>query len=519
MTLHFTAEPPQRVLGFGGAPSHRAVPLYGTVTTRSIEQLAQATLAPHALMQRAGLSVARLTLALAPHAQTIWLACGPGNNGGDGLEAAMHLRQWGKSPVVTWLGLPDRTPADAKTAWQRAVDAGVTFALQPPGQFDFGIDALLGIGASTLASSDALPVRAIDGRMADWINSLNAARAPVLAVDAPTGLNVNTGQASALCVQASHTLSLVTLKPGLFTADGRDASGEIWLDTLGTACSDQPHAWLAGPPLPVQRRHASHKGSYGDVAVVGGAPGMTGAALLAARAALHAGAGRVFVTLLDAAAVAVDRQQPALMFRRLEALDLAAMTVVCGCGGATAMAEPLSKILTSAAHAVIDADGLNAIAADPQLRVKLAGRAAKGQSTILTPHPLEAARLLATSTAQIQQNRLRAAMQIASEMGCTVVLKGSGTVIAAPGQVPVINPTGNARLATAGTGDVLAGLVGARLATLFGKGAVGASDGAALAFRAACEAVYLHGQAADQWPTEPALTASGLARSLGGEKA
>lgn len=519
MTLHFTSEPPQRVLGFGGAPSHKAVPLYGTVTTRSIEQSAQATLAPHALMQRGGMSVARLTLALAPHAQTIWLACGPGNNGGDGLEAAMHLRRWGKTPVVTWLGLPDRTPSDARLSWQRAVDAGVTFALEPPERFDFGIDALLGIGASTPASSDALAVRAIEGHMAGWITTLNDARAPVLAIDAPTGLNVNTGQASAFYVQASHTLSLVTLKPGLFTADGRDACGEIWLDTLGAASSDRPDAWLAAAPLQIARRHASHKGSYGDVAVVGGAPGMTGAALLAACAALHAGAGRVFVTLLDAAAVAVDPQQPELMFRRLEALDLTAMTVVCGCGGATAMAEPLSKILTSAAHAVIDADALNAIAANPQLRARLAGRSATGQSTILTPHPLEAARLLATSTAQVQQNRLQAAMQLASEMGCTVVLKGSGTVIAAPGQIPLINPTGNARLATAGSGDVLAGMAGARLAALSGKGIAGVSDGAALALRAACEAVYLHGQAADQWPAERALTASALTRVLGGAPA
>lgn len=519
MTLRISSEPPQWILGHRSAPLRQALPLFGTAGTRRIEQAAQAMLPPHALMQHAGLSIARMTLALVPHAQTIWLACGPGNNGGDGLEAAMHLRQWGKTPVVTWLGHPDHTSADAKSSWQRAVDAGVTFAEKPPEIFDFGVDALLGIGASATATSNSHPGRAIEGRMANWIATLNAATAPVLAVDAPTGLNVETGQASAHCVQADHTLSLVTLKPGLFTADGRDASGEIWLDTLGAASFGAPDAWLAASPLPTQRRHASHKGSYGDVAVVGGAPGMTGAALLAAGAALHAGAGRVFVTLLDDAAVAVDCLQPELMFRRLDALDLAALTVVCGCGGGTAMAQPLSKILVSAAHAVVDADALNAIAADRQHRARLAARAANGQPTILTPHPLEAARLLATTTEQVQQNRLQAAMQLANEMGCTVVLKGSGTVIAAPGQVPVINSTGNARLATAGTGDVLAGLVGARMAALLGNSATGCSATAALAFRAACEAVYLHGQRADQWPARSMLTASGLARSLGGETA
>ena len=517
MTLRFTLEPPQWILGNRTALIRPAMPLFGTAATRKIEQAAQATCPPHALMQQAGLSVARLALALAPHAQTIWLACGPGNNGGDGLEAAMHLQQWGKTPVVTWLGHPDHTPADAKSSWQRAAGAGVAFAQTPPEKFDFCIDALLGIGASATPASGALPPRAIEGRMADWIATVNAASAPVLAVDAPTGLNVDSGQASAHCVQADHTLSLVTLKPGLFTADGRDASGEIWLDTLGAASFDPPDAWLGASPLQQQRRHASHKGSYGDVAVVGGAPGMTGAALLAGSAALHAGAGRVFVTLLDDAAVAVDCLQPELMFRRLDALDLAALTVVCGCGGGTAMAQPLSKILVSAAHAVVDADALNAIAADRQHRARLAARAANGQPTILTPHPLEAARLLATTTEQVQQNRLQAAMQLANEMGCTVVLKGSGTVIAAPGQVPVINLTGNARLATAGTGDVLAGMMGARMAELVGNRATGGSATAALAFRAACDAVYLHGQRADLWPARSMLTASGLARSLGGE--
>ncbi len=259
--------------------------LHGIDATRHIEQLAQAALPPHTLMQRAGLAVAQLALAITPHARRIWLACGPGNNGGDGLEAAMHLQRWGKSPVVTWLGSPERATADTAAAYQRALKAGVSFAQTPPHDCDLYIDALLGIGGR-----DRTP----EGRLANWINRINANAdtLPVLAVDVPTGLHADTGHAAQYCVKARHTLNLLTLKPGLFTANGRDAAGTVWLDTLGVdhdALADQqiggPSAWLTGASETTPRPHASHKGSYGDIAVIGGAPGMTGAALLAASSA------------------------------------------------------------------------------------------------------------------------------------------------------------------------------------------------------------------------------------------
>ncbi|OHC72394.1 MAG: bifunctional ADP-dependent (S)-NAD(P)H-hydrate dehydratase/NAD(P)H-hydrate epimerase [Rhodoferax sp. RIFCSPLOWO2_12_FULL_60_11] len=474
--------------------------MFNVAATRAMEQAAQAALPPHTLMQRAGLAVAQLALALAPHAQRIWIACGPGNNGGDGLEAAMHLQRWGKQPVLTWLGSPDTAPADAAASYQRALQAGVTFSQTPPDAFDLCIDALLGIGTQ---------VREPDGRMADWIRLINASKQAVLAVDLPTGLHADTGAVTQLSVKATHTLSLLTLKPGLFTAHGRDAAGSVWLADLGvdqlTALAQQPlapTAWLAGAPPTCARLHASHKGSYGDIAVVGGAPGMTGAALLAASAALHAGAGRVFVGLLDGGTLSVDTSQPELMFRPVDALELSAMTVVCGCGGGDAVRAQLSRILSTAATVVIDADAINAIANDTRFQTLLTERSQRGAATVLTPHPLEAARLLGTSAAQVQADRLAACGQLAERYQCTVVLKGSGTVMAAPGQTSVINPTGNARLATAGTGDVLAGLIGARLA--------GGLD----AFHAACQAVYQHGLAADQWPDDRPLTAGSLARGL-----
>jgi len=468
---------------------NRSWPLFDAAAVRAIEQAAAAGLPSHALMQRAGLAVARLALALAPNAKTIWIACGPGNNGGDGMEAAMHLQHWGKQPVVTRFGDPAKAPADALASLQRARESGVIFAAEPPARCDLAIDALLGLGNA----------RPLEGSMADWANLMNAGPAPVLAVDLPSGLNADTGAGEA--VKATHTLSLLGLKPGLFTASGRDACGQVWLDDLGVPVpAHEPTAWLAGPPPAAGRPHASHKGSYGDVAVIGGAPGMTGAALLAGSAALHAGAGRVFVALLDAGALAVDPSQPDLMMRAWDSLDLAQMAVACGCGGGDAIRAVLPKVLATARALVLDADALNAIAADTQLQSLLQARSRRERPTVLTPHPLEAARLLGCGAAQVQEDRLRAGRELAQRFGCVVVLKGSGTVIAAPGMAPLVNPTGNARLATAGTGDVLAGMIAARLAN------------GSTATQSAAAAVYSHGLAADTWPAHRALTASALAR-------
>ncbi len=475
--------------------------LHSVDATRQIEQHLQSTLPPHTLMQRAGLAVAQLALALAPHSRQIWVACGPGNNGGDGLEAAWHLQQWGKRPVVTWLGQPKLAPPGAVGAYERAVYSGVTFTDTPPDAPDLCIDALLGLGTQA---------RPFDVTMAAWIARMNSGTAPILAVDLPTGLHADTGVTAATRVQAHHTLSLLTLKPGLFMAQGRDVAGNVWLADLdlaqhptnSSADANPATAWLSGTPHHVGRLHASHKGSYGDVAVVGGASGMTGAALLAARSALISGAGRVFVSLLDDDILRLDLCQPELMFRALPSLDLSQMTVVCGCGGGDEIYKHMAQLLTESNSTVVDADALNAIAREPALQALLSNRAGHKARTVLTPHPLEAARLLGCTAATVQTDRLAAAQALAQRFACVVVLKGSGTVIAAPDQVAFINPTGNARLATAGTGDVLAGMVGAEMAA--GKSA----------FQAACDAVYHHGLIADEWPTTRALTAGTLSRSL-----
>ena len=475
-------------------------PLFDVAATRRIESLALASVAPHTLMQRAGLAAARLALAIAPHARTIWVAAGPGNNGGDGLEAAAQLQRMGKAPVVTWLGDPATASSDTAAAWRRARDAGVAFATTPPPAPDLCIDALLGIGAG----------RAPAGMMADWIAHMAGSGARILAIDVPTGLNADTGQAAQVHVQAQHTLSLLTLKPGLFTAMGRDAAGRVWFDDLQVRLQDAPFAGAAAPvatyggsPGRRPRLHASHKGSYGDVAVVGGAPGMAGAALLAASAALHYGAGRVYLAALDpSVSAAALAGQPELMLRASGDIDMGSCTVVCGCGGGDAVRAELPRVLASAARLVLDADALNALAGDTQLQAQLRHRAQRGRPTVLTPHPLEAARLLSSDSRTVQQDRLSAARQLAEGYHCTVLLKGSGTVIASPGGLAHINPTGNARLATAGTGDVMAGALGAALA------------GGLSAHAAACEVAWQHGLCADTWPCGSMLVAGELARRL-----
>lgn len=517
-------------------------PLHDSAATRHLERTTAAALPAHTLMQRAGLAVAQLAQALAPHARTIWIACGPGNNGGDGLQAALHLQRPGRQVVITFTGQPERLPADARASYERARNAGSGLqwsdSAPPLGPDDLCIDALLGLGLSATSPSaptaNAAPPRLPDAHLQACLRALQHSPAPVLAVDLPSGLDADTGQwAPGFALQPSHTpsprhtLSLLSLKPGLFTGAGRDAAGHIWWDTLGADLAiAAPTGWLSGPSsaattgAAAARAHNSHKGSYGDVAVIGGESlalrgmGMGGAALLAASAALHSGAGRVMVCLLGThpGALEWDPQQPELMFRTVEALALGPETataqqqptVVCGCGGGQAVAEVLPQVLAHAPRLVLDADALNAIAAPDaaHLIALLRARGQRGLPTVLTPHPLEAARLLRTSTGQVQSDRLAAAQQLATQLDCVVVLKGSGSVIAAPGQLPRVNPTGNARLATAGTGDVLAGMVGARLAA------------GADALSAATDAVYTHGLLADQWPLGRPLTASALARLM-----
>ncbi len=493
----------------------RAWPLFSAASTRALEGRYLAALPPHTLMARAGLAVAQWARALYPHARHVWVACGPGNNGGDGLLAACHLARWARDSgvrvSVSWQGNPARLPADASWAWQEAQQAGLHWVDNAPPDTDCAIDALLGLGGRS--GGPALP----------WLATMHQATCPVLCVDLPSGLHPDTGTIGDPTPSNGprHTLSLLTLKPGLFTAHGRDAAGEVWLDDLGCALDTPPDAWLGtAPPVNQVRPHSNHKGSHGDVVVIGGqgllvgGAGMSGAAVLAARAALHGGAGRVYLVPLDAPGTPSlhwDPETPELMVRSTTQLTptwLERSTVVCGCGGGDALAPWLPAVIAHSQVLVLDADALNQVAASPALVQALRAREqARGHAaTAITPHPLEAARMLGLSTREVQADRVASAQRLADQLGVMCVLKGSGSVVAQPGRTPVINPTGNARLATAGTGDVLAGLLGASLAVAPPE-----------TFLATCAAVHRHGQVADTWRDEfdGRLTAAGLVRHLG----
>jgi hydroxyethylthiazole kinase-like uncharacterized protein yjeF len=490
---------PRRLLA-----SASEVALFDDAATRRIEQRAAAALPAHALMARAGVALLRLARAVAPHARRVWIVAGPGNNGGDGLLLAALLHRAGVAVHVSHFRGAARTlPADAAWALEEARSAGVEIADGVPADaalasFDLAVDALLGFGQR----------RALDPQLMAAVEALNRLAVPVLSVDAPTGLSTDTGRPLGdAAVRATHTLTLLTAKPGLFTGSGRELAGDLWHDDLGVVpqADDIPTATLTGADaaasaLP-QRRHLANKGSFGDVHVAGGAAGMVGASLLAGHAASLAGAGRVLVHARSSDAggvLPVDVRHPELMLRPVAELQPALRgnrksTVVAGCGGGDDVVAELPGCLSNASRLVLDADALNAIARDAGLRAQLRSRGARGAATILTPHPLEAARLLGIDVAEVQADRLAAVRRLAADTGAVVVLKGSGTLVSTPDGRVAINPTGDARLATAGTGDVLAGWIGG----LWSAQPAVAGSGATFdqAFASARASAWIHGRA------------------------
>ena len=463
-------------------------PLYSVAQIRAVEQLAAATLEPGALMQRAGQAAANRVLALlAGQAnRSVLLLAGPGNNGGDALEAAANLAGAGAGVDVAVIYLAGSALASAETAQAlgRAHDAQVRFLdALPDSAPALVVDGLFGIGLA----------RALDGAARVMVEALNALGWPVLALDVPSGLDADTGAIvgpDGVALRAGRTLAFIGNKIGLHTFEGRDVAGEVEVDSLAIdahyfppASAELNQAALFASQLK-PRANNSHKGSFGDVAIVGGARGMAGAAMLTARAALYSGAGRVLVAALDPGP-AFDSVQPEIMFRDGATYPLGVGTLVMGPGmGGSALAmDMLARALPGAAALVLDADALNLIGASVDLQKRLGARTAP---TILTPHPLEAARLLGISSLEVQRDRLAAARAIAKRFNAIVVLKGSGSVIAAPGGAAVINTSGNPGLASAGTGDVLAGICGSLLAQGWP------------AREAALGAVWIHGTAADR---------------------
>lgn len=486
--------------------------LWDVAATRTLELQARAACPPGALMRGAGEAVARLARALAPHARRAWVAAGPGGNGGDGLHAAAQLRQAGLEVDVTLVADAAALAAEPAEALARALEAGCRIDTRlPEAPAPLAIDALLGLGAS----------RAPQEAMGAALETFNAMPGLRLCVDLPSGLHADTGARLGGTAARGHaTLALLTLKPGLFTGAGREHAGAVWFDDL--TCQPSGELAPAGRLTSVRdvssallaRSHDSHKGSFGDVLVVGGAPGMIGAARLAAQGALAAGPGRVWVSLLDTDQPLADAQHPEWLWKDRAWLPgrhpLESDTVVCGCGGGTSVPQALPALLARSARLVLDADALNAVARDATLRRQLRARRERGQTTVLTPHPLEAARLLGCETRQVQADRLRAAADLARELAAVVLLKGSGSIVCREGMLACINPTGSGSLAVGGTGDVLAGWIGGLWASsAHGPG----GDDLNTAWRSTLACAWLHGWCGERPGASP-VRAGALAQAM-----
>ncbi len=464
-----------------------STPLIDVVQLRAIESQMQAQLGAGVLMARAGAAAAAWVVARWPDRKTrVLIVCGPGNNGGDGFACANALAAAGYAPTVVALAA-SITPDAQQVRAQWSAAHPVLTELPCLEDYTLIIDALFGVGLS----------RALTDVFLQVTQAINASSAHVLALDCPSGLDVERGAwvGDVPGLRARTTLTFIAAKPGLYTGAATDACGEILIEPLGVNVTTlvQPAGWLNEPsqfPAVCQpRQRDTHKGTFGTVAVVGGNTGMVGAALLAARAALRLGAGRVYVDAIGAPEMRVDPQQPELMFRALsEVAPVHALVIGCGLGQDERARRAFTQACTHQALQVIDADAL-ALMGQP--------RAFKC-GAVLTPHPLEAARLLQCSASEVQADRIRAALQLAAQTQSVVVLKGAGSVIAADERY-WINTTGGPALATAGTGDVLAGMIAALAAQGFSP------------IESALAATWLHGAAAQAHGADVGLVAGDIA--------
>ena len=464
-------------------PTPTAAPLLPVLPLAALRDLERSH-ANEPLMERAGAAAADIAAAmLSAHPGRVVVLAGPGNNGGDAFVCARRLHERDCDVVVVATGDPARLPPDAVAAFARLEAAGVRRLASPPTERPaLIVDGLFGVGLS----------RRLAAPYAAWVEWANASGAPILALDVPSGLDAATGVAHAPTIRASATATFIALKPGLLTCDGPDHCGEVSVHALGLdarldgAGVRLEWSGLQGqlPPVLARRARNAHKGTFGRACIVGGAKGFVGAALLAGRAALRLGAGSVVVALVAEDAPLVDDAAPELMLREADGADTDCDAWVVGPGlGRSARARAwVERAVALDRPLVLDADALNALAGDATLAAAIARRNAP---TLATPHPAEAARLLGCKTSDVQADRVGAATRLASTLRAHVVLKGVGSIVARPDATFDVNASGNPALATAGSGDVLAGILGALLAQ---------GIDAAQALRLG---VCLHGAAAD----------------------
>ncbi|GMU47389.1 MAG: bifunctional NAD(P)H-hydrate repair enzyme Nnr [Porticoccaceae bacterium] len=464
--------------------------LYTAAQTRALDRCAieRHGIPGIVLMKRAGTAAYAELRRRWPAARAITVLCGSGNNGGDGYIVAALARQQGLDSRVLYLAEPATLTGDAARAWQFARDAAVPMAPWSTREELAGevlVDALLGTGLT----------RPVAGDHAAAIAALNAAAAPVLAIDIPSGLDADTGAVLGIAVRAAATVTFIGRKLGLYTGRGPACTGAVAFaslevpDDIYRTVLPAAECLALGKlrsTLPPRERDA-HKGRFGHVLVIGGDRGFGGAALMAAEAAARSGAGLVSVATHPTHAAAFLTRRPELMVKavpsgqELEPLLAVPSVLVVGPGlGRSPWSEQmLQQAFGTALPMVLDADALNLLASGRF------GTEFSERRWVLTPHPGEAARLLGLDNAQVQADRPEACRRLQQRFGGAVLLKGAGTLIAGPDGPLGVCPYGNPGMASGGMGDVLAGIIGALLAQ--------GLEPAAAARLGAC----LHGRAAD----------------------
>lgn len=459
--------------------------LYSAAQVRALDaSLIAAGAAGFELMQRAARATWRALVRQWPTASELSVLAGHGNNAGDGYLVAVLAQRAGWSVRVLAVGDPQRLQGDAALAHAEAVSENVL--IEPwtaqSGLRGIVLDALLGTGLSGDVREP----------YASAIAAINASGLPVAAVDIPSGLCTDTGRILGHAVHADLTVTFIGLKVGLFTGDAADVVGELVFNDLhadsqliGGAAFTARRLTAANLPRPAPRTPTSHKGRFGHVLLIGGDRGLGGAILLSAQSALRSGAGMVSVaTRSEHVSAALARIPEAMVLGTSSANQLMVLlqkVSVLVVGPGLGQAGWGRSLLSAAANAplpqVWDADALNLLAEE---RVSLP------KDCVITPHPGEAARLLGMSTLQVQADRPAAAHALSKKYTAVVVLKGAGSLIAHPDGRLALCHQGHPAMATAGLGDVLAGLIGALLAQGMEP------------FDAACLAVWLHANAGEQ---------------------
>jgi len=414
----------------------------------------------YTLMQRAGEAAFAVLSDAWDGASRLVIVCGAGNNAGDGYVLARIASSRGLAVTVLALVAPARLTGDAARAYADFEAAGGVAVDWDPALLkdaDVVADAILGTGLD----------RELEGQFRAAVSAINQSRLPVIALDIPSGLHADTGAVMGSAVRAEHTITFVGLKLGCYVGAGPDHVGTLHFAGLGVP--ECVHAQVSAQAerlcreqfadLLVSRRRSAHKGNHGRVLIVGGGPGMAGAVRLAGEAALRSGAGLVTIATHPDHCSAIVAGRPELICRAvtgaadlgplLQSADIVAVGPGLGQGDwARSVFEAVAK---SGARLVIDADGLNLLAAGPR----------RGGQWILTPHPGEAGRLLGKETATVQQDRIASARELVKKFGGVTVLKGAGSIVTDESGVVRICDRGNPGMATAGMGDVLTGVIAA----------------------------------------------------------